>query len=330
MNILITGATGFIGTRLTLKLAAKGHCVHALYRSEEKAKAIVHPNVILFKGDITDYRSVEKAVKSCEVIFHMAAFAKAWAKDAATFNKINVQGTVNVLDAAQKEGVRKIVYTSTAGVIGPSNDERVTEDTQRDTEYFSEYEITKALAEEKVLEYIHKGLEIVIVNPTRVYGPGLLSVSNGVTKMIKLYSEGKFRWIPGNGESIGNYVYVDDVVEGHILALEEGKSGERYILGGANFSYNDFFELLAEVSGRKLRMMKLSLSLMLGVAHLFLLRTKLLGTPPLITSDWVKRFLYNWDVSSVKAQEELNYQITPLDEGFRKTLDWLKSNEEDS
>jgi nucleoside-diphosphate-sugar epimerase len=330
MNILITGATGFIGTRLTLKLAEEGHVVHALYRSEEKARAIVHPNVSLFKGDITDYYSIENAVRSCEVIFHMAAYARVWAKDAATFNRINVQGTVNVLDAAQKEGVRKIVFTSTAGVLGPSNGERVTEDTQRQIDYFNEYEITKALAEEKVLEYIRKGLEIVIVNPTRVYGPGIISGSNGVTKMIKLYSEGKFRWIPGNGESIGNYVYVDDVVEGHILALEEGRSGERYILGGYNVSFNGFFELLAKVSGRKLRMMKLSLPFMLGIAYLFRLRTKALGIPPLITSAWVKRYLYNWDISSAKALEELNYQITPLDEGFQKTLHWLKSNEENS
>ena len=330
MNILITGATGFIGTSLALKLAEKGHCVHALYRSEEKARAIAHPNVSLFKGDITDYHSVENAVRSCEVIFHLAAYARAWAKDVATFSRINVKGTANVLDAAQKEGVRKIVFTSTAGVLGPSNGELVTEETQRKTEFFNEYELTKALAEEKVLEYIHKGLEIVIVNPTRVYGPGILSGSNGVTKMIKLYSEGKFRWIPGNGESIGNYVYVDDVVEGHILALEKGRSGERYILGGCNVSFNGFFELLAKVSGQKLRMMKLSLPIMLGIAYLYSLRTKALGIPPLITSAWVKRYLYNWEISSVKALKQLNYQKTPLDEGFRKTLHWLKSNKENS
>ncbi|RZT95768.1 farnesol dehydrogenase [Ancylomarina subtilis] len=324
MNILITGATGFIGTRLTLKLAEEGHCVHALYRSEEKAKAIAHPNVSLFKGDITDYRSIEKAVKSCEVIFHMAAYARVWAKDSDTFNRINVQGTVNVMDAAQKEGVRKIVFTSTAGVLGPSFAERVSENTERTTKYFSEYEMTKALAEEKMSEYIRKGLEIVVVNPTRVYGPGILSESNGVTKMIKLYFEGKFRWIPGNGKSIGNYVYVDDVVEGHILALEKGRSGERYILGGQNISYNSFFEQLAGLTGRKLRMIKLSLSLMLGTSYLFLLRTKILGTPPLITPNWVERFLHNWEVSSDKAIKELGYHITPLDIGLRKTLNWLK------
>ena len=326
MNILITGATGFIGTKLTLKLAEDGHVVHALYRSKEKTKIIDHPNVRLFKGDITDYRSVENAARSCDVVFHMAAYARVWSKDSDIFNRINVQGTVNVMDAAQKVGVRKIVFTSTAGVLGPSKSVGVSENTQREIDYFSEYEITKALAEEKIREYIGNGLEIVVVNPTRVYGPGIMSESNGVTRMIKLYSEGKFRWIPGNGKSIGNYVYVDDVVEGHILALEKGKSGQRYILGGYNVSFNKFFEQLANTSGQKFWMIKLPLPLMLGVAYLFRLRTKLFGIPPLITSPWVKRYLYNWEMSSQKAFEELGYRITSLDKGFKKTLEWLKNS----
>ena len=326
MNILITGATGFIGTRLTQKLTEDGHIVHALYRSEEKAKAIEHRNVNLFKGDITDYRSVECAIRSCEAVFHMAAYARAWAKESDTFNRINVQGTKNVLDAALREGVRKMVFTSTAGVLGPSTNKIVSENTERKTSYFSEYEATKALAEEKIHEYISKGLDIVIVNPTRVYGPGILSGSNGVTKIIKLYGEGKFRCIPGDGKSIGNYVYVDDVVEGHILAFEKGRLGERYILGGQNISFNSFFEQLAGLTGRKLRMIKLTLPLMLGVSYLFWLRTKIFGIPPLITPNWVKRFLHNWEVSSDKAIEELGYQITPLDKGLQKTLDWLTND----
>jgi len=327
MNILITGATGFIGTTLTQKLAEDGHIVHALYRSKEKAKIIEHRNVRLFKGDITDYRSVESAVRSCEAVFHMAAYARVWAKDASTFNRTNVQGTVNVLDAAWKEGVKKIVFTSTAGVLGPSAGEIVTESTQREIGYFSEYERTKAQAEEKISELIRKGLEIVVVNPTRVYGPGILSESNGITKMIKLYSQGKFRWIPGNGESIGNYVYVDDVVEGHILALKKGRSGEKYILGGHNISYNRFFEQLSSATGQNRRMIKLPLPLMLGFAYLLSLRAKVFGIPPLITPPWVKRYLHNWKVSSEKAINELGYQITQLDKGLKKTLDWLKEEE---
>lgn len=328
MKILITGATGFIGAKLTLKLAEDGHIVHALYRSKEKTKTIEHPNVRLFKGDITDYPSVENAASSCQAVFHMAAYAKVWAKETATFERINVQGTVNVLDAAQKVGVRKIVFTSTAGVFGPSKSVRVTENTQREIDYFSEYEITKAQAEEKIREYIGNGLEIVVVNPTRVYGPGIMSDSNGVTRMIKLYSEGKFRWIPGNGESIGNYVYVDDVVKGHILALKKGNSGQRYILGGYNVSFNKFFEQLANTTGQKFRMIKLPLPLMLGVAYLFRLRTKLFGIPPLITPPWVKRYLHNWEMSSQKAFDELGYRITPLDKGFLKTLEWLKNSKD--
>jgi len=327
MKILITGATGFIGKTLTQKLAEDGHMVHAMYRSEEKAKTIEHRNVRLFKGDITDYSSLESAMGSCEVVFHMAAYAKVWAKDSATFNRINVQGTVNVLDAALREGVRKIVFTSSAGVFGPSVNGIVTEKTERKISYFNEYEIAKALAEEKISEYINRGLDIVVVNPTRVYGPGILNESNGITKMIKKYSEGKFRWIPGNGKSIGNYVYVDDVVEGHILALEKGKSGERYILGGNNVSFNSFFEQLAAASGKNQRMIKLPLPLMQAIAYFLSLRAKVFGIPPLITPPWVKRYVHNWEVSSEKAIYELGYEITPLDVGLKKTLGWLKEEE---
>ncbi len=325
MKIFITGATGYIGTNLALRLANSGHIVHALYRSLAKTSQLKHKNIKLFHGNISDIESLERAMQSCEYVYHVAGFAQAWAKNPKTFYDLNVLGSLNVVNTANKLGVKKIVFTSTAGVFGPSTNGTINEESKRAVNFFTEYESSKSKAEEKLLELVSKGQNIVIVNPTRVYGPGLLSVSNSVTKMIKLYIEGKFHIIPGNGKSIGNYVFIDDVVEGHILAMEKGKPGEKYILGGTNASYNEFFETLINVSQKKYFLFKLPLFFMVATSNLMILMPKLFGKPPLITPAIVRRLLYNWYVTSNKAVNKLGYKITPLAEGMKKTLNWLES-----
>lgn len=320
---MVTGATGFIGANLCHALANKGYIVHALYRSEEKAKAIQHPNITLFRGNILDNASMENAIKGCEFVFHLAAYAQVWAKSNQTFYELNYKATENLFKLALTYDVKRVVFTSTAGTIGPSLNGRVDEGTTRDTGFFSEYERTKHLAEELAREYSSKGLEVITVNPTRVYGPGELSVSNSVTKMIKQYVHGKFRFLPGNGKSIGNYVFIDDVVRGHLQALERGKPAERYILGGNNISYVEFFELLSDVSGKKNKMYLLPLSWMLVIANMMLVASKLTGIKPLITPGWVRKFNHHWNVSSKKAQNQLNYNPVPLREGLKKTVNWI-------
>lgn len=327
MKILVTGATGLIGKQLTLKLAMEGHAVHALYRSFNKTENLNHPNIRFFKGDLLDYPSLERAAEDCQVIFHLASFAKQWSKNPETFYRINVKGTENLITAAKENHVTRLIITSTAGKFGPSNSEPVTENTRRTIPFFNEYEQTKDLAEKLALEAADDELEVVVVSPTRVYGPGELSESNGVTRLIKMYLEGKFRFIPGNGKSIGNYAFIDDVVAGHILALKHGKSGENYILGGENISFNEFFTTLARAANKSDTAIHLPQSLLYLVAGLFEVRTKLLGKAPLITRKWLKRYLYNWKVSSEKAIRELAYSITPFDIGLKKTLNWLEKSQ---
>lgn len=325
MKILITGATGFIGTNLALKLANEGNKVHALFRSAEKAKSLDHENIQLFKGDITDIESLKNAMHGCEQVYHIAAFTEVWAKDNAFIYNLNVTATENVLKTALELGIKKLVFTSTAGVFGPSLNGQITENSQRSMDYFLEYERTKDIAEGKVKEYVKKGFDAVIVNPTRVYGHGILSKSNSVTIMIKSFSEGKWRVIPGNGKSVGNYVFVDDVVNGHLLAMEKGKTGERYILGGDNISYLKFFEILRTLTGKKHLMFKLPLFIMLFVSHSMMFLTKLFGIKPLITPPLVRKFNYQWNVSSEKAIKELGYQPLEFKEGANKTLEWIEN-----
>ncbi len=327
MKVLVTGATGYIGMRICEALAAKGHQVHALYRSATKAAPLKgQEGIELFQGDILDAASIARAIKGTDAVIHVAAFAKPWAPDRNIYHRINVQGARTVFEAAHRSDVPRVVFTSTAGVISPSEGGRLSDEhTPRRIPHFTDYEASKAEAEALARQMVRDtGIEIVIVNPTRVYGPGLLSDSNGVTRMVKLYLEGKFRLIPGNGRSVGNYVYIDDVVRGHLAALQKGQPGHRYILGGENVSFLQFFETLAKVTGKRYRMFKLPMPLMSMAAHAMHLRAEWLGTPPLITPPWVKKYVYNWALSTERMEKELGIRPTPLEQGLIHTVKWLK------
>ena len=144
-------------------------------------------------------------------------------------------------------------------MLGPSGEKPVEESDERIGEPFTEYEVSKTQAEALCREYCNKyNMHIVIVNPPRVYGPGIITESNAVTRLVKLYMAGKWKIMPGDGKRTGSYVYIDDVVNGHILAMQKGRSGERYTLGGENASYIEFFNLLATLTGKKINLNKIA------------------------------------------------------------------------
>jgi len=327
MRVFVTGGTGFIGEKLIRRLLSEGYEVNALYRSEKKKEALALPQVNWIRGDITDEDSVDKGMRGCEVVFHVAAYAVAWEEHPGDFRKYNVQGTVNVLNAAIANGIKKIVFTSTAGIFGPSLKGIVTEQTVSALPHFTGYERSKAEAGHVIKEYIEKkGLHVVIVNPTRVFGPGPLNQSNSTTLMIKKYVEGTWHILPGDGTAIGNYAYVDDVVNGHILAMLHGRSGEQYILGGENISYREFFDALIRITGRKHWLLPLPLPVMLAMAYLLVGVHKIYRRflPP-VTPAHVRKFNYNWEVSCEKAKRELGYTITPFEEALKKTVAAISS-----
>jgi len=325
MNIFITGATGYIGNNLALRLANEGNTIHALCRDATRHLFLQHPNIHIFEGDILNPALVEKAMTGCEQVYHLAAFARVWAKDPGTYYSINVEGTRVILDAAKKLAVKKIVFTSTAGVLGPSGGRPVKESDPRIGDVMNEYEDSKTQAEALCRQYCRDyGMHIVMVNPPRIYGPGIETESNAVTKLAKLYMQGKWKIMPGDGTKTGSYVYIDDVVNGHILAMQKGRSGERYILSGVNASYRQFFDVLASVTGKKLRLFNLPVWAMMLAGGAMMLRTKLTGKAPLLTPKWIKKYLYNWSLLCEKAQQELGYTYIPLREGLQKTVNWLK------
>ena len=325
MKVFVTGATGFIGSKLVERLAEEGHEVHALYRSEKKLPSTVPRNVIFFKGDITDPESLKKAMQGCEVVFHVAAFAGIWLRDTEVIYRLNVTSAVGLLQMASVMGVRRCVVTSSAAVFGPSRGALVDESTPFPETYCTHYEHSKAILEKEIDRLLAGGHDIVVVNPTRVYGPGPLNESNSVTKLVMDYTRGKWRLLPGNGEGTGNYVFIDDVTRGHLLAMEKGRTGERYILGGENVSYTKLFDLAGELNGKKYRMMKMPLWLMMAVAWLTTGMTRMFGAKPFITPGLVRKYHCHWMNSSVKAMRELGYNPVSLAEGLQHTIRWIKT-----
>lgn len=326
MKCFVTGATGFIGSRLVEKLSGEGHEVYCLIRSPEKFVAFHGDHVHPIFGDLDNSAVLLKGSKGCDVVYHLAAYAKPWSKDKNLPYNINVQGTINLLEASLINEVKKFIFTSSAAVFGPSGDDQIIdENAMRNTPFFNDYESTKAMAEKSALEFVSRGLSVVIVNPTRVFGPGPINESNSITKIIKLYQKGLWHIIPGNGKKIGNYVYIDDVIEGHLLATENGKTGERYILGGENLTFNQLFQTLSQITGKNRLLFNIPVWLMMMLSGIMELQAQITGIPPKITPPWIRKFLNHWNLTSEKAIIQLGYKITPFKEGAMKTLIWLNN-----
>lgn len=333
----VTGANGFIGSWLVHTLVQRNQSVIALTRRSagitehppgldwQSTGPLNSPLVEWRQGDITDANSVLRAMEGATDVFHLAAYARNWAPRPETFFEVNVQGTRNVFAAAVQQRIQRLVWTSSIVVLGPTPKGQVrNEDSPRMvSRYFTEYERTKAIAEQDALALAQTGVPIVTVLPTRVYGPGYLNESNSATRLIDEYDRGRMPFLINRGVNVGNWVYVEDVVQGLLLAMEKGRAGERYIIGGENASLKEFFRTIDEVSGKRHFQIPTYKFLPLLVAWLLEMRAKLFGIYPIITTGWMKSFLVDWAYSSAKAEQELGYRYRSLKEGIRNTYAWL-------
>jgi nucleoside-diphosphate-sugar epimerase len=324
-TVFVTGGTGFVGDRLVAALLARGRTVRALARPGSEPAAAERLEWVT--GDILDRDSLRRGLAGCAEVYHLAAYARNWARDPGTFFRLNVEGARNVFEAAAEEGVGRIVYTSTVVTFGPTRrgavgDEEMSRTTPR---FRTEYEESKAVAGKEALGLAARGFPIVLVHPTRVYGPGKLTEGNTVSTMLDQYDRGRFPILLGGGEEIGNYALVDDIVNGHLLAMENGRVGAQYILGGENVSMRGLFRLVDELTGRRHLQVALPRPLAMGYAGLEKRKGEWLGIHPRITPGWVETFLEDWAYTSARAERELGYRITPLREGIGRTLDWLHS-----
>jgi farnesol dehydrogenase len=326
-KVFVTGSTGFIGSILIAKLLERGFSVRALKRSVPTEP---QPNLEYISGDIIDKESLRTGMTGCDYVFHLAAYAKNWAADPNTYTQVNIEGTKNVFAVAKELNVERIVWTSTVVTLGHTPPGVIGDElTPRQTEQcFTEYERTKMIMEREAAEWVKDGLPLVIVNPTRVFGPGLQSEANSVTKLIDQYRRGLFPILLNRGRNIGNYGFIDDVVEGHMLAMERGKIGERYILGGENVSLANFFQAVDKVDGKKRFQLKILWLIPMLVAHYLALQAKYLRIYPSITPGWVRTFLADWVFSCEKAERELGYFVTPFGEAIRRTCQWLDESKD--
>ena len=325
MKVLVTGATGYVGHSLAMTLAKNGNLVHILVRNTNSTLIPQHPLIKVFAGDITKKETIIPAIENCDVVFHTAALVRSCTRKPTDFFDINVEGTRNMLDAALLAGLKKFVFTSSAGVIGPSLNKEMREDDPRITGFDTDYELSKFLAEKLVKEYAHLGLHTVIAVATKVFGPGidthpLISINS----VLRRFISGRISFCPWPVHYVSNYVFIDDLVQGHLLAAAKGRIGEKYILGGENISYLDFFEKLRFVSGMKGIVLRIPkwIAAIHGGLHFIL--HKLNGKDPLYNSKAVSLIYCNKSFTSDKAKNELGYSITPFTIALKQTIRSLK------
>ena len=325
MTIFITGGTGFIGRKLIERLSPGDEAMHLLVRSQSSLTGLEkNEKIRFFYGDVTDENSVVEGMKGCDKVYHLAAYARNWSFDENKYYKVNVTGATSVFEVALKNKVEKVVFTSSCVTLGPSSDGIVTEkDWRRRDHFYTEYEKSKYLAELEALKFAERGLNLVMVNPTRVYGPGLLTEANSVTRIAQQYLDGKFPLILNRGKEVGNYAFVEDVVTGHILAMGKGRAGERYLLGGDNISLKNLFALLDEITETKHLQISIPPKIARFVGWIEEKKADIFKQYPLISRDWVDTFLQNWIYSSEKAEKELGYKYLPLKQGLKTTCDWI-------
>jgi len=326
MKIFVTGATGYIGQQLVKVLVEQQNTIHILVRDIHSPNIPQPANIKIFKGDITEPLTIEPAIAGCERVFHAAGFAKLKAKDPSIFFKVNVEGTRNVLEAALKHRVKRLVFTSSGSVFGPSLKTPLCENDPRIISFESDYDLTKHLAENLVKEYTHKGLYGVIVNPSRVYGPGLNSYSNAINRFIAWVLFKKFVIVPAIGKVRSNYSFIDDVIKGHLLAMEKGLAGERYIIGGENLSFNELVQTVFSESGKKNNLVKIPIGIMRIAGGLKNIASKLIGQEPDFTPRMISRLIKDRTLSSNKAIRQLGYRVTPFKEGIQQTIQYLKQH----
>lgn len=315
-DVLVTGATGLIGRRVVAQLLASGRRVRVLARDPRRLPVEAIGRVWVVSGGLEDDGALRRAVDRVGTVLHLAACARPWSRRAEEFAAVNVDGVARLLEAAAAAGVGRLVHVSTVLTLPALQAARRREPTT--------YEATKLSGERLVERYAAAGASALVVHPTRVYGPGPLNPANGVTRLLALYLEGPVVLRLDDHEVQANYVHVDDVARGILLAAERGRPGSHYVLGGENISLRGLLELAAELSGVPRRVVALPARAALAVAHAAEFWGRLGGDPP-ITPAWVRCYLEDQRVDIADTCRELDYHPRPLREGLRETLQWLRT-----
>ncbi len=325
MKAFVTGATGFVGSHVAQVLAEQGADLRLLVRSGSDPRNIQNLIADRVVGDLRDPLSIEKAMSGCDAVFHVAADYRLWVRDPQQMYLANVEGTRALLEAARKNKLRRVVYTSSVATMGfTSNGRPADEDFPVSLDnMIGHYKRSKFMAEEVALAAGRGGMDVVVVNPTTPVGERDIKPTP-TGRIVVDFLQKKF---PAYVDTGLNLVDVTECARGHVAALEKGRTGERYILGGQNLTLKQILDKLAAITGLPSPKVKLPYAVALAAGVVDEIVTgRILGREPRATIDAVRMGRKKMFVSCAKAERELGWKTVPVDDALRRAVEWFQTN----
>jgi len=325
MLAFVTGATGFLGSHVARALTEQGANLRLLVRPNNNTKNVADLKAEIVTGDLRDPASLDKGTAGCDVIFHVAADYRLWVRDPNEMYRSNLEGTRAILEAAQKNKVRRVVYTSSVATMGfTSNGQPADENSPVSLDnMIGPYKRSKFMAEQVAIEAARAGQDVVIVNPTTPVGErDIKPTPSG--RIIVDFLKKKF---PAYVDTGLNLVDATECARGHIAALEKGRSGERYILGGENLTLKQILDRLAAITGLPSPSIRVPYALALATGVVDELVTgRIRGREPRATIDAVRMGRKKMFVTSAKAERELGWKLVPVDNALTRAVQWFREN----
>jgi dihydroflavonol-4-reductase len=322
-RVLVTGGTGFVGSAVTRSLLARGYAVTALVRPSSALANLDGLDIKLARGDMRDAASVQASANGARYLFHVAADYRLWARDPEEIVRANREGALAVMQAALAVGVERVVYTSSVATLGAKPGETIANETHPLTEQtaIGAYKRSKVAAERLVEQMVRdQGLPAVIVNPSTPIGPRDIKPTP-TGRIIVEAANGK---MPAFVDTGLNLAHVDDVAEGHLLALEKGRIGERYILGGQDVSLRQLLGEIAPLVGRKAPTVNLPRGPLYPLAAITEAWARVSGKEPMLTRDALTMSKHHMYFTSAKAEAELGYRSRPYGEALAEAVIWFR------
>lgn len=325
MKAFVTGATGFIGGNLVRALLADDHQVRVLVRPESDQRNIAGLPIETIPGDLDDRQKLTKQVAGCDCVFHVAAHYSLWAKDRESIYRANVTGTKNLLAAAQAARIKRFIHTSSVAAIGvPAPGTLANEETQTTVETLvGDYKKSKFLAEQAAREAARDGLDVVIVNPSTPIGAHDVKPTPTGEIILRFLQDR----MPAYVHTGLNLIDVDDVVRGHILAWQKGRTGERYILGNRNLTLKEMLDILAAITGKPVPRFAVPHAIPLAVAFVDeMILARYFGKTPQVSFSSVRMSQKAMYYDSLKAIRELGLPQSPIEGAIEKAVRWFQAN----
>ena len=325
MLAFVTGATGFLGSHVARVLAEQGARLRLLVRTTSDLRNIADLNAEQVVGDLRDPASIEKSLSGCDALFHVAADYRLWVRDPEQMYRSNVEGTRGLIEAARKQGVRRIVYTSSVATMGFSSNGTLADESSPVSldDMIGPYKRSKFMAEQVAFEAARSGVDVVVVNPTTPIGEGDLKPTP-TGRIVVDFLKRKF---PAYVDTGLNLVDATECAQGHIQALEKGRAGQRYILGAENLTLKQILDRLAAITGLPSPRVKLPyvFALAAGVVD-ETVTGRILGREPRATIDAVRMGRKKMFVTSAKAERELGWRPSSVDGALRRSVEWFRAH----